>query len=169
MSNGPQYLPRLKVKMIHCLPSQLLYTYIKISCHTWHCNYECFHNLREDDVLRIQPAVVQHDLKRHANHKVDQKNQRVNVCIDYQELLKDPLRQLYKHTGFDVTKMLCITFLYRWMCSWWGWSMSRVFPLAPGWPLYSVWSLRGVHFFCYCSSYNVENPIATKVMVMSIM
>ena len=46
--------------------------------------------------------MVQHDLKQHANHKVDS------------QVAKRSFKAIYyiaKHTGFDVTKMLCITFL----------------------------------------------------------
>ena len=64
---------------------------------TWHCDYECFNNLREDDVLRMQPAEVQHVLKQHANRAVDKtNNQRVNVRR--RELLKDAFRQ-FKRTS----------------------------------------------------------------------
>ena len=65
-------------------------------------------SLRED-VLRVQTAEVQHILKQHMNRAVDKANhQRVN--IRRQELLKDAFRQ-FKHTSFDATKMLRITFL----------------------------------------------------------
>ena len=64
---------------------------------------------RNEDSLRVEPTQMQHVLKQHFSHVINEVTpQRLNVR--HQELLADTFRQ-FKWSNFDTTKLIRVMFL----------------------------------------------------------